>query len=380
MLKQYKLKNYHFQLILYLALLTIIGILLIGSAKESVQNKQIVGFVGGLIVMIIVSLIDYSFILRFSWFYYAVTIALLVLVKTPVGDSSGGAQRWIEIPVIDFRFQPSELAKIVLILFFAYFFGKYHEKINTVKTLAISLVLVGIPLVLIITQPDTSTTIVTAFIFCILLFIAGLSYKIVGGVIGIALPIGIIGFTYLLKNADSLIESGVYQLKRIMSWLDPNNPLYTEYASQQQYSIMAIGSGQLHGKGLNNSVATSMKNTNFIIEPQTDFIFAVAGEELGFIGSAIIIVLLLLIVIECILIGRKAKDLEGRLICCGMASLIGFQSFVNICVATGLMPNTGVPLPFVSYGLTSLMSLYIGMGFVLNVGLQPQKYTKGVYS
>ena len=201
-----------------------------------------------------------------------------------------------------------------------------------------------------------------------------------GGVIGIALPIGIVGFTYLLKNADTLIESGVYQLKRIMSWLDPNNPLYTEYASQQQYSIMAIGSGQLHGKGLNNSVATSMKNTNFIIEPQTDFIFAVSGEELGFIGSAIIIVLLLLIVIECILIGRKAKDLEGRLICCGMASLIGFQSFVNICVATGLMPNTGVPLPFVSYGLTSLMSLYIGMGFVLNVGLQPQKYTKGVYS
>ncbi len=380
MLKQYKLKNYHFQLILYLSLLTIIGILLIGSAKESVQNKQIVGFVGGLIVMIIVSLIDYSFILRFAWFYYAIIIALLVLVKTPVGDSSGGAQRWIEIPVIDFRFQPSELAKIVLILFFAYFFGRYHEKINTIKILAISMVLVGIPLVLIITQPDTSTTIVTAFIFCILLFIAGLSYKIVGGVIGIALPIGIVGFTYLLKNADTLIESGVYQLKRIMSWLDPNNPLYTEYASQQQYSIMAIGSGQLHGKGLNNSVATSMKNTNFIIEPQTDFIFAVSGEELGFIGSAIIIVLLLLIVIECILIGRKAKDLEGRLICCGMASLIGFQSFVNICVATGLMPNTGVPLPFVSYGLTSLMSLYIGMGFVLNVGLQPQKYTKGVYS
>ena len=380
MLKQYKLKNYHFQLILYLSLLTIIGILLIGSAKESVQNKQIVGFVGGLIVMIIVSLIDYSFILRFAWFYYAIIIALLVLVKTPVGDSSGGAQRWIEIPVIDFRFQPSELAKIVLILFFAYFFGRYHEKINTIKILAISMVLVGIPLVLIITQPDTSTTIVTAFIFCILLFIAGLSYKIVGGVIGIALPIGIVGFTYLLKNADTLIESGVYQLKRIMSWLDPNNPLYTEYASQQQYSIMAIGSGQLHGKGLNNSVATSMKNTNFIIEPQTDFIFAVSGEELGFIGSAIIIVLLLLIVIECILIGRKAKDLEGRLICCGMASLIGFQSFVNICVATGLMPNTGVPLPFVSYGLTSLMSLYIGMGFVLNVGLQPQKYMKGVYS
>ena len=119
-----------------------------------------------------------------------------------------------------------------------------------------------------------------------------------------------------------------------------------------------------------------MNNTNYIIEPQTDFIFAVAGEELGFIGCAAIIILLFLIVLECILIARKAKDTSGKLICCGMAALIAFQSFVNICVATGLMPNTGVTLPFVSYGLTSLVSLYIGMGFVLNVGLQRKKYTK----
>ena len=105
-----------------------------------------------------------------------------------------------------------------------------------------------------------------------------------------------------------------------------------------------------------------MKNTNYIIEPQTDFIFAVAGEELGFIGTISIIILLLLIVIECILIARKAKDTSGKLICCGMG-------------ATGLMPNTGMTLPFVSYGLTSLVSLYMGMGIVLNVGLQPKKYS-----
>ena len=105
-----------------------------------------------------------------------------------------------------------------------------------------------------------------------------------------------------------------------------------------------------------------------------DFIFAVAGEELGFVGTIIIILLLLFIVIECILIGRKAKDMSGRLICCGMAALVGFQSIFNIFVATGLMPNTGIPLPFVSYGLTSLVTLYMGMGFVLNVGLQPKKY------
>lgn len=376
MFKQYKLKNYHFQLILYLVLLTTIGILVVGSAEESVQNKQIMGFIMGLVIMIIISLMDYSYLLKFSWLYYIVSLALLILVQTSMGSSTNNSQRWIEIAGI--RFQPSELAKIVLILFFSYFFSKFHEKINKVWVLALSFVLAGVPLYLILKQPDTSTTIVTAFIFVVLLFIAGLSYKIVGAVLGITIPITVVAVTYLLSHAEQLIENGVYQMKRIMAWKEPTNPLYSEIALQQQNSIMAIGSGQLWGKGLANDAATSAKNTNFIIEPQTDFIFAVAGEELGFVGTAVIIILLFLIVIECILIGQKAKDLGGRLICCGMAALVGFQSFVNICVATGLMPNTGVTLPFVSYGLTSLMSLYIGMGFVLNVGLQPLKYTKGV--
>lgn len=376
MFKQYKLKDYHFQLILYLVLLTVIGIAVIGSAEESVQRKQIIGFMAGLVIMVILSLLDYSVLLKLSWIYYIGSVGLLVLVQTSLGDSANNSQRWIEIAGI--RFQPSELAKITLILFFSYFFCKYQEKINKIWLLALSFILVGVPLLLIYKQPDTSTTIVTAFIFVVLLFIAGLSYKIVLTVLGIAIPIAIVGITYLLSHAEELIDKGFYQMKRIMSWLDPTNPLYTDRALQQQNSIMAIGSGQLWGKGLGNDAATSAKNANFIIEPQTDFIFAVAGEELGFVGTAVIILLLFLIVMECILIGRKAKDLSGRLICCGMASLIGFQSFVNICVATGLMPNTGVTLPFVSYGLTSLMTLYIGMGFVLNVGLQPLKYTKGV--
>ena len=373
MFKQYKLRNYHFALIAYLSILTIIGILVIGSAEEAVQKKQIMGFLLGLAVMIVISLMDYSFILKFSWFYFIAAIGLLIWVEV-AGDTTGGSQRWIDLH--GFRFQPSELVKIILILFFSYFFMKKEEKINTFLVMAESVVLVAVPLFLIYKQPDTSTTIITAFIFCMLLFIAGLSYKIVLGVIGISIPLLIVGTTYVLNHAEELVEKH-YQFKRIMALIDPKNPLYSDSATQQQNSIMAIGSGQLWGKGLNNSVATSMNNTNYIIEPQTDFIFAVAGEELGFIGCAAIIILLFLIVLECILIARKAKDTSGKLICCGMASLIGFQSFVNICVATGLMPNTGVTLPFVSYGLTSLVSLYIGMGFVLNVGLQPKKYTKG---
>lgn len=145
-------------------------------------------------------------------------------------------------------------------------------------------------------------------------------------------------------------------------------------AYQQMNSIMAIGSGQLTGKGLNNNTTTSVKNGNYILEPQTDFIFAIVGEELGFVGCCIVIVLLLLIVVQCIMVGMRAQDISGRIICCGIGAQIGIQAFINVSVATGIFPNTGIPLPFVSYGLTSLVSMYMGIGFVLNVGLQPKKY------
>ena len=367
MLKQYHLKDYHFRLVIYVLALTILGIMVIGSAKSSVQKTQILGMLLGLTIMTIVSLMDYSFILRFSWLFYFLNIALLVLVKV-MGDDANGATRWVTIAGI--RFQPSELSKIIIILFFAYFFMKNQENLNTIGILISAIVLIAIPLLLILKQPDLSTTIVTALIFVSLLFIAGLSYKIVLGVLAVSVPAVIIFLSLILQPTQKILDD--YQYRRIMAWLNPKK--YADDAYQQQNSIMAIGSGRLWGKGLNNDNIASVKNGNFISEPQTDFIFAVAGEELGFVGAAAIIILLFLIVFECILIARKAKDLSGRLIACGVASLIGFQGFVNICVVTGLMPNTGLPLPFVSYGLTSLITLYIGIGLVLNVGLQPKKY------
>ena len=161
MLKQYKLKNYHFQLIAYVVLLTILGIMIIGSAEQSVQNKQIAGFVGGLIIMVVVSLMDYTVLLKFSWIYYIGTCGLLILVYV-FGASSHNAQRWFSIAGI--KFQPSEVAKIGIILFFAAFFVKYHEKVNTLKMLMISFILAGIPLVLILKQPDLSSSLVIVFI------------------------------------------------------------------------------------------------------------------------------------------------------------------------------------------------------------------------
>ena len=248
---------------------------------------------------------------------------------------------------------------------------KYEEKINTVRVIVSSFVLLAIPLFLIYKQPNLSTMIVITLVFCALLFMAGLNYKLVVGVLIVCIPVGLIGMTLIIQDKIPFIHA--YQLGRIMAWLYPDD--YPDLAYQQQNSIMAIGSGLLWGKGLNNTDPTSVKNGNFILEPQNDFIFAVAGEELGFVGSAVIIILLLFITIECIFIARKAKDTAGRLICCGVGALIGFQTFVHIGVASGLLPNTGVTLPFVSYGLTSLWSLYIGIGLVFTVGLPPNKYS-----
>lgn len=367
MLKQYKLKNFKFLLVISIIVLNGIGVMLVGSASPNDQKKQLIGMISGLVIMAVLAWIDYSFVLKFSWLVYLFSLALLVLVRF-AGAGSKGAQRWFEIG--SFRFQPSELVKILLILFFAFYFMKYEEKINTPRIIISSFILVGIPLVLIILQPNLSMTIIIALVFAAMLFVAGLSYKIVVGVLATCVPAALIMISLIIQDKIPFIQS--YQLGRIMAWLYPED--YPDIAYQQQNSIMAIGSGLLWGKGLNNTDATSVKNGKFILEPQNDFIFAVAGEEMGFAGTAVIIILLLLITIQCIFIARKAKDMAGKLICCGMAALIGFQSVVNIGVATGLLPNTGVTLPFVSYGLTSLWSLYIGIGFVLNVGLQPKKY------
>ncbi len=368
MFKQYQFRNYRIKLMILVYLLTTIGILVIGSAEKGYQSQQILGLVLGSIAMIICSLLDYSLLMHMNWVVYGFNLLLLIIVLTPLGKEVGGAQRWIDLKV--FRIQPSELAKIMMTLFFAKFFSDRHEHVNDPLTILGSIILFAIPAVLVLKEPDLSTTITIALIFCSIIFSAGFSYRYIGSMLAVIVPSALIFLGYVMREDQILLED--YQRRRILAWLNPSE--YADLAYQQQNSIMAIGSGQLAGKGLNNNAVASVKNADYIAEPQTDFIFAVAGEELGFIGTAAIIILLLLIVIEIIMIGRNAKDLAGNLICCGVAGWIGFQSFINICVATGLMPNTGIPLPFVSYGLTSLISLYIAIGIVLNVGLQPRKY------
>lgn len=364
MLRKYRVRDYDFKLIIMLIAITVVGILVIGSADRSYQSKQILGFVMGLFLMVVISLFDYSTFLNFYWIIYIGNLVLLLLVEF-FGEKSNNAQRWVSIAGI--RFQPSETAKILLILFYAQYIMKHKETISSLKTIISMLVLLSPPLLLIYRQPDLSTTIMIALLFCVLLFMGGLSYKIIFGVLAIAVPLFVIFLTLVLQPDQTLLKD--YQQTRILAWLNPAE-YSTSEGYQQENSKMAIGSGELFGKGLNNNEISSVKNGNFISEPQTDFIFAIVGEELGFAGGCLVVGLLFLITLECLMIARKAKDIAGMLIATGMATVIGFQSFMNIGVATGIVPNTGIPLPFVSYGLTSLVSLYIGMGFVLNVRLQ----------
>ena len=377
MFKNYKFKDYDFKLILYLCIITIIGILLVNSAQPENTRKQLMGFIAGLAIMIILSFIDYHIWLKIWPAYYFLMIGLLVAVLIK-GNISLGAKRWFTL--FGIRFQPSEAAKILLILFFAQFIMKFKERINQWYMMLIMFILVLPPLALIFKEPDLSTTIVFALIFLSILFLGEINYRYFIALAAVGIPAFIIVFllliqpnSILVKNSENdkgLVEG--YQQLRVLAWLHPDE-YELEEAFQQQNSIMAIGSGQLTGKGLNNTGVNSVKKGNFISEPQTDFIFTIAGEELGFVGSATIIILLMLITIECFIVAFKAADLPGRIIAGGMGAFIGFQSTINICVTTGLFPNTGIPLPFVSYGLTSLLVIYVGMGFVMNVRLQKQR-------
>lgn len=374
MLKQYKLRFYNFRLIIFLLAISLIGVTLVGTAAENLKSKQFVGVILGLIIMVILSLMDYSWIMNFQWFMYGFNIIMLIVVRI-AGSSANGAARWIGIG--SFRFQPTELSKIILIVFFAKFFMDHEENLNTLKTLAASAGLLAVPLILILEQPDLKNTLTVIVIFCMMIYIAGLSYKVIGGALLISVPLLIIFLSIVVQPDQKLLKD--YQRSRIMSFLYPENEEYSDNIEQQKNSKTAIASGELVGKRISGDDSTASVNEgNFVSENQTDFIFAVAGEEYGFIGCTTIVLLLLAISFECIRMSLRAKDLSGKILCCGMGGLIALQSFINICVATGMAPNTGTPLPFVSYGLTSLVSLYIGMGLVLNVGLQSSAYNKEI--
>lgn len=382
--RRYQLSNYSFLLVATILATVLMGIMYINSASPAHVSKQLLGLFLGTAAMVFVSLIDYNKLFHYIWLLYGFNLLLLLAVEF-FGKTVGGAKRWLAFG--GFSLQASEVTKIIMILFVAYFIREHEDEMGDLKVLAKLAVLCAIPLFMVVSQPDLSTTLDITFILCGIIFVGGLDSKIIKRVILVGVPLFVVFIFYIQTPGQILLKD--YQVNRIMSFLNPE-----KYAAtgrfQQDNSVMAIGSGQLTGKGLNNNtisesnqtvadvddeieneeIGITVKDTNLVSEQQTDFIFSVIGEEMGFVGCMITIGLLGLIVVQCLWIAHRSGDLAGRLIAVGVAGLVCFQSFINIGVATAILPNTGLPLPFISYGPTSLVCNMVGMGLVLNVGLQ----------
>lgn len=371
--KTYQYKKINILLLILVLALTILGINVIGSASIGTGNreKQILGLCIGIVAMVVMIFMDYHFLLKLYWLIYLFNIGLLLLVRV-MGKSAGGAMRWINLPG-NLALQPSEFAKIFLILFFAKYIMKHHDKLNTFPYLMKCVLLFALPLGLIFLQPDLSTSILITLLFCSIMYAAGINYRIIFSVIGVVAVAAITVVLIIVKSpGEQKILKG-YQLKRIIAFYDKNSEFKDDLMYQQENSVIAVGSGGLWGKGLYNDDPNSVKNGNYLFAAHTDFVFAIVGEELGFVGCISVVVLLFLIIIQCFYIGSRAPDVGGRIIACGLGSLIAFQSIINMSVVTMLIPNTGLTLPFVSYGLSSLLSLYIGVGIVLNISMQRKK-------
>ena len=365
------LKNMEWPILICVIILTVIGCLELfsvgGQSEYAEFKKQILWFAISIPITVLIITIDYNIISKISPFLYVIMIGLLigVLFTKPIN----GATSWYNIGSVSF--QPSEFAKIILILCTAVFLEKNYENLNMPKVLAKLAVFLAVPVGLIVAEPDLSTSICVMATLFIIIFVGGLSLKLIGIMILILVP-AFGGFIWYIQqdNLPQLLKT--YQINRILGFIYGSE--YGASSDQQDNSVMAIGSGQLSGKGINNSTVATVKDTNLISEQQTDFIFSAVGEELGFIGSVIIIAILCLIVLQCIRVARHAKDKKGMYIATGIGALVAFQTFINIGVATALLPNTGLPLPFISYGLSSLVSMSAGIGLVLNINLQKKKY------
>ncbi|MGB8455057.1 MAG: FtsW/RodA/SpoVE family cell cycle protein [Anaerocolumna sp.] len=365
--KQYNIKHYDLSMMFLVIILSGIGaylVRLVEGEGEGLFKKQIAGIILGLGIVVVVSLIDYHFICQFYIILYFINLVLLVAVRFG-GVTINNSKRWLDLKVI--TFQPSELSKIITIIVLAKLFTIFKDKMNKFYVLVLTGILTAIPTFFILIQTNLSTSIVIMFVFVIMIFAAGLSYKIILPILIIGVP-AVLGLFWCINQDYNIVFLTPYQQTRIVSFLNPELDTSSAIMYQQDNSIQVIGSGKLIGKLLTEGEESLQSDT--IPVSESDFIFSVAGEALGFIGGCVIIVLISIIIFKCISIANHAADFIGMLIAIGVASMFTFQVFVNIGVATALLPNTGIPLPFVSYGLSSMTSSMIAIGLVMNISLQ----------
>ncbi|MCH5268133.1 MAG: FtsW/RodA/SpoVE family cell cycle protein [Lachnospiraceae bacterium] len=384
-IKQYDWKRYNVSLlgvVVILCSISAVAVRLAGGEENGTQymKGQIMGICMGLLVILILSVLDYHFICQLTGLYYIVGVALVAATYTSLGDNNGtDARRWISFRGLP-TFQPTELMKIILILVLAVVLTKRQTKMYQIRTMLIVLGLTLVPLMIVMRQPDLSSSLVMAFFMVVMLFAAGISYRIIVPIILLAIPAGIVGFWYIQQPDNKLIHG--YHYNRIMSWLYPSTyPDAERYNFQQLHSIRSIASGKIYGKFLQDGgSAKAGRDYSSVAVRESDFIWSVIGEEFGFLGCCLILLLLAIVIFKCFSVARKAQDFLGKMIAVGVASMYMFQVFTNISVATFIFPNTGLPLPFLSNGLSSMLSSMIGIGLIMNIAIQPAKSSKGGFS
>jgi rod shape determining protein RodA len=333
------------------------GVIIIYSATHTLGGqfylKQIYWILIGLGAMLVIISIDYRSWGRFAYVLYALNILLLVLVLS-AGPGSLKVERWLRLG--GFKVQPSEFMKITLILVLAHYFQQTKDSHLSIRDLFIPAILLFIPLVLIVKQPDLGTAITLVPIFLSILFIAGLRFKHILSMLLLGVSLTPFIWTHIKE----------YQRKRILIFLNPDaDPLGAGYHLIQ--SKIAVGSGGLTGKGY---LLGTQNKLNFLPAQHTDFIFSVLSEEWGFLGALLTLAIILLIILRGIDIAYHSKDRMGLVLAMGVVASLTFHVFINIGMVTGLMPITGLPLPFLSYGGSSILSTLIGIGFLLNIRMR----------
>ncbi len=326
-------------------------------------KKQIFFAVIGLILMALLSVWDYHFFAKrwVAFSLFAVSLVLLMLVFTPLGTGpSDDIKRWIKLG--SFSFQPSEIMKFSIIVLFSYLISHNYKKMKFFKTGILPyLLILGIVVVLMMLEPHLSGTILICAIGFVLIIVGGarLAHLVGLGIAGVAGIVGIVVFKTIQNGGTS------YFKQRIDGWLDPFSDIQNDNWQTCQ-SLIAIGSGGVFGLGLGESRQKYL----YLPESQNDFVFAIVCEELGFIGAVTVILLFALLVFRGMLIASNAKDKFGMLMCVGLTFQVGLQAFLNIAVTSNFIPNTGISLPFFSYGGTSLVMLLAQMGIILNISRQ----------
>jgi rod shape determining protein RodA len=358
-------------LLLCLAFFSFVGIS--GATPNTNEEWKQMFFYGmGFIVLFGVLLFDYNTLSNFAYPLYAIGIVLLIGVLFT--DAQYGAHSWYRIKVINLNFQPSELMKLIVIMTVAKYLSDKSERdesFETFKDLLPVLLLVGVPLLLILIQPDLGTALVYIAILVSMLFVAGLHkrfYIILGT--AVAGFFGILTFLYFFANNIFFKIVRPHQWSRIESWWHPEN--YPEDGYHLLQSLTAVGSGQLFGKGIGEGTQARFGWVPF---GENDFIFTVIAEEMGFVGSSLLILVFFFLLYRMVRIAMNAKDMYGMYLVTGVIGMFVFQIFENIGMTIQLMPITGITLPFVSAGGSSLLTNFLIMGMVLNVGMRHKKLT-----